>query len=211
VTVDEFWALIEESGRHSADGDDRAAWLAEQLARRPLEEIVEFQLRRAEVKKAADTWPMWGAAYLICRGWCSDDVFWYFQSWLVGFGRETFERVTADPDALADLPQVLSQVDGEAAGEADGDDDGEDDEQDGEAPQWEALDYVAEDAYARATGADDGLSRLLEERGIDLPVNPEPADDGLPGSQAERARGLPRLSRLFPDEDMVIRMPGEGW
>jgi len=32
--------------------------------------------------------------------------FWYFLPWLVGLGREYFDRVVADPDALADVPEV---------------------------------------------------------------------------------------------------------
>ena len=191
MNVDEFWALIEESGRHGSYADERAEWLAETLAQRPTEEIVEFQLRQAEVKKAADTWQMWGAAYRVCRGWCSEDVFWYFQSWLIGLGREAFERVTVDPDALADVPAVLRQLNLE-------------DDDEWQEPQWEALDYVAEDAYERATGGEQALADVLEERGIELAVDPSPPDDDLPGGQAEHASRLPRLSALFPDEDLII-------
>lgn len=36
---------------------------------------------------------MWGAAWQITQGFCSDDVFWYFQPWLVGLGRGAFARV----------------------------------------------------------------------------------------------------------------------
>ncbi|MCT9933450.1 DUF4240 domain-containing protein [Planotetraspora sp. A-T 1434] len=211
MDADEFWALIDGSARQVAGRnehaglderggpdlraalDERAEWLTEALSRRSPEEIIGFQIRRAEVKKAADTWPMWGAAYLIADGWCSEDVFWYFQSWLISLGRETFERVTAEPDLLADVPAVLRQLDGE------------DDEW--EEPQWEVLDYVAERAYERVTGEEDGLANALWRRGIDLAVNPEPPDDGLPGGQAERAGRLPRLSRLFPNQQLASPTP----
>lgn len=47
-------------------------------------------------------WDLWGAAY-VAKGGASDDGFEYFQRWLISRGRTDFERVLADPDALADL------------------------------------------------------------------------------------------------------------
>jgi hypothetical protein len=38
-------------------------------------------------------------------GGCSDDMFEYFRAWLVAQGRETFDRVLADPQSLADLDE----------------------------------------------------------------------------------------------------------
>jgi hypothetical protein len=46
-----------------------------------------------------------GAAYLI-NGRCSDDGVEYFRGWLIAQGRATYERVVADPDALADLRDI---------------------------------------------------------------------------------------------------------
>ncbi|MFF5497583.1 DUF4240 domain-containing protein [Streptomyces aquilus] len=40
------------------------------------------------------------------NGGCSDDGFDYFRGWPIAQGREDFERATADPDALAELPAV---------------------------------------------------------------------------------------------------------
>lgn len=49
--------------------------------------------------------PLWAAAYVI-NGGCSDDGFDYFRGWLIMQGREVFEQVLADPEALADNPTV---------------------------------------------------------------------------------------------------------
>jgi hypothetical protein len=57
--------------------------------------------------------PLWAAAYLI-NGGCSDDGFDYFRGWLIVQGREVFERIVADPDALADLPAIRAQAPGMA-------------------------------------------------------------------------------------------------
>lgn len=48
------------------------------------------------------SWKLWGAANL-ANGGASDDGFEYFRCWLIAKGRKTFERVVADPDALADV------------------------------------------------------------------------------------------------------------
>lgn len=53
--------------------------------------------------------PLWVAAY-IANGGCSDDGFDYFRGWLIAQGREAFERVVADPDALAELPIVQASA-----------------------------------------------------------------------------------------------------
>ncbi|MEU9886933.1 DUF4240 domain-containing protein [Sphaerisporangium sp. NPDC051011] len=183
MDIDGYWALIEGARAHTEDLDERAEWLVEQLARRTPAQIIEFELRHAEVRKAADTWPMWGAAMLLNDGWCSDDVFWYFQAWVIGLGQQVYERATAAPDTLLDAPEVRHLASGC---------------DDAEPPEWEILDYVANDAYERVTGEEYGLWRVLEERGIDLPRNPAPADDGIEGGQAEHARYLPRLCAAFP-------------
>ena len=48
----------------------------------------------------AESWDMWGAAYLI-NGGCSDDGFVYFRAWLIAQGRATYSAAVADPDTLA--------------------------------------------------------------------------------------------------------------
>lgn len=96
---------------------------------------------------------MWGAAHLICDGLCSDDGFWYFQCWLIGLGRETFERVAADPDALAGLPLVHDLVSR-----------GPNSWADDEWPDWESLDFVAGAAYERVTGLPEGLEEATRAR-----------------------------------------------
>jgi Protein of unknown function (DUF4240) len=48
---------------------------------------------------------LWGAAYLI-NGGCSDDGFDYFRGWLLSQGHATWQAALADPDSLADHPQI---------------------------------------------------------------------------------------------------------
>jgi len=102
----------------------------------PQAEIVDFQVWLDRVWRRADTWDMWGAAYLLCDSLCSGDGFWYFQVWLIGLGRDAFQRAVANPDNLASLPEVL-RLAGRPVDDWSHDD----------WPDWESLSYVAWEAY----------------------------------------------------------------
>lgn len=105
---DEFWKLIGETGSGS-DPDDQAQALEAALATRSPEEIVDFERHMANLLASSYTWELWGAAYLI-NGGCSDDGFDYFRGWLIAQGQSVFEGALADPDSLADLPDLEGDV-----------------------------------------------------------------------------------------------------
>ncbi|MEU9620815.1 DUF4240 domain-containing protein [Streptomyces sp. NPDC098085] len=183
-----FWALIEGSRHQSHAPDGRLDSLREQLMRRPLPEIVQFQACLHRVRRPIDTWEMWAAAEQIFGGRCSDDSFWYFQFWVVGLGREAFGRAMADPDSLAAVPELRR-----LAGRP------ETTWSDGEWPEWESLDYVAAEAFDALTGEEEGLEEALEAAGLDIPCNPEPSGGQWDVRDVDEAsRRLPRLSRMFP-------------
>ncbi len=187
VTVEEFWALVERSAAETDNGEARAEWLTAQLAGRSLDDIIAFEIHLTEQRKRVDTWEMWGVATYLCQGFCSGDGFFYFQPWLVGLGRETFERVAADPDALAEVAAV-QRLAGRPVREWDDD----------EWPEWESLNYVALHAYAQVTGEEDGLDDALEARGQDRVCEPEPDGEDRDYTSAEvRAVRIPRLAALF--------------
>ncbi|MFD8951587.1 DUF4240 domain-containing protein [Streptomyces xanthophaeus] len=71
----------------------------------PVEEIVAAEQVRWDLMVDSCSNPLWAAAYL-AHGGCSDDGFDYFRGWLIAQGCDVFERVAADPDALAELPIV---------------------------------------------------------------------------------------------------------
>lgn len=128
------------------------------------------------------------AAAFVIWGYISDDGFNDFKAGLVGLGRDTFERVVADADTLADLPPVQAA----AAGRSDR-----------IVLAAEAIDSAAATAYGRRTGDDDAFWDVLDS----LP----PDDDeygprtgerwsGRFGSPEDAARipvRLPRLHDLF--------------
>ena len=166
---------------------ERTQWLTENLARLPAPAIIEFELHLTAQRKRVDTWLMWGAAWIIMQGWCSDDGFFYFQPWLVGLGNQTFERVADNPDHLAGIPQIQRLADRRSSGWSDD-----------EWPEWELLNYAARNAYERASGEADGLDNALEAQGLRRICDAAPEGDRWnyddPG---ERLARLPRLTALL--------------
>jgi hypothetical protein len=106
--VDQFWAVVEQ-GRAQAHNPSDAEEVAERtrqaLTALPAAEVGKLNQPLRDLMAASYRVDLWGAAYQL-NGGCSDDGFEYFRGWLLAQGREVFERVVADPDALADLPVV---------------------------------------------------------------------------------------------------------
>ncbi|MGQ0838486.1 DUF4240 domain-containing protein [Actinokineospora sp.] len=183
MTDEAFWRLIERAAEQPGDLDERTEWLAEELTRLPVPQIVDFARKLSSVRLRADTWTLWAAAGLIQDG-CSDDGFWYFQLWLLSLGRATFERVVAEPDALAEVDAVRALARKPMNAWSDQD-----------WPEWESLDFAAHEAHQEVTGRDCGLDEAL---GAELPVAPDPAGEDWDAADPEEvARRLPRLTALF--------------
>ncbi|MFF4354235.1 DUF4240 domain-containing protein [Streptomyces sp. NPDC001530] len=195
MDTDSFWELIEQCRRHSRSQDERLAWLRDQLSRRPPAEAVRFQVCLDQVTHEAFTWDLWAAADRIFGGWCSDDGFCYFGLWLVGLGRAAFARAVADPDTLADTPEVRCLAGRPREGWNNDD-----------WPGWESLDYIAMEAYGRLTGVDDDCGDAFHEA-VDAVEAEQGGANGNLGPRGARwdvrredeaARRLPKLSAMFP-------------
>jgi hypothetical protein len=99
----QFWEIIEAGGRRAAkDPERQLAAIRKRLAKLSPEELVDFHHTFNKKLADANTWNLWGAAYLI-NGGCSDDGFHYFRAWLISRGRSVYEAAVADPDSLAGL------------------------------------------------------------------------------------------------------------
>jgi hypothetical protein len=100
---DRFWALIAAS--HKTAGGDTGRQekaLEAQLQKLPVQELITFQNRYYQLRGAAYTWPLWGAAYII-NGGCSDDGFCYFRDWLIAQGPDVYRQAVADAEWLVNL------------------------------------------------------------------------------------------------------------
>ncbi|WP_309109448.1 DUF4240 domain-containing protein [Zhihengliuella sp.] len=140
VSVVEFWEVVEGS-RRVAGGDVEAQVEALQgaLGRFAPERIAGFEQVFVSLHRRLYDWGLWGVAYLLLGG-CSDDGFVDVRSWVIGQGRDFYERCLADPRALASG----GLEDREDIGDA------------------ELLAYAAGEAYEEVTG------RELEEDYPDL-------------------------------------------
>jgi hypothetical protein len=178
MDMQQFWKLIEDARRQvpdPADGEEVAARAAALLSAYPREETAAAGQVLRELMTGSYRTPLWAAAYVI-NGGCSNDGFDYFRGWLILQGREVFEHVVADPDALADLPVIRAQAPGAAYLEC------------------EDTLYIASRAYRAATGEELPPHPFpIRHRELD------PAWDFDFDDQIEMKRRLPRLAALFLD------------
>jgi Protein of unknown function (DUF4240) len=102
----QFWALI-EAAKAATGGDCRAqtAQLIAALREGSVDEVLAWDRIHDELMAESYGWDLWGAAYLI-NGGCSDDGFDYFRGWLLSQGHAIWQAALADPDSLADHPEV---------------------------------------------------------------------------------------------------------
>jgi Protein of unknown function (DUF4240) len=155
----DFWQLIAESRRDSADADvDQAQALKGALQRLDTAGVATFQRAFVQASQSLYTWKVAAASDLVC-GSLGDDLFTDFRSWVIAHGEHAYERVVENPDALAEFEDL---DDGCGAGEPFG--------------------FAASEVYADKSGRnawDDGLP-ILEP-------STQPAGERIDGDAALRA------------------------
>jgi hypothetical protein len=78
----------------------------------PLSEVIGFQRIVEELEAESFRVDLWGAALVIHRMgpvddfWCSEDSLSGFREWLVEQGQQVYQAAIADPDSLADDPEL---------------------------------------------------------------------------------------------------------
>lgn len=99
-----FWEIIDNVKISAETNDERINILKHKLTNFTAEEIIVFQKYYEKYIAAANTWILYGAAYLMNDG-CSDDGFRYFRDWLISEGKSVYELALIQPDSLAVLPK----------------------------------------------------------------------------------------------------------
>ncbi|WP_380282594.1 DUF4240 domain-containing protein [Kitasatospora purpeofusca] len=179
-----FWALMDGLSRRAGGRHERLEWLSGTLRRGSAAEAVEFQARLEAACAAVATGALWRAVRRIEGGLCSDDGFDYFALWLVAQGQGTYRAVLADPDALADVAEVRALVGRDLR-----------EWRDDEWPEWEELDYVAQEVFGELTGQED-----CEEAFYGALDAIQEAEEDTDTAEAVATAGTPRLDALFPAE-----------
>jgi hypothetical protein len=106
---DQFWKLIVQANKEAAgDLEAMVGTLSALLQKRPLQDLITFTNRWRQLRGEANTWALWGAAYII-EGGCSDDGFTYFRDWLIAKGPDRYKPAMADPESLIDVDRDEEQ------------------------------------------------------------------------------------------------------
>jgi hypothetical protein len=115
MSDDRFWALIGTTTAFESDPERQLKALLAALEKLSIEDIEAYEAAFHEQMRRSYSWDLWGAAHVV-HGEASDDGFEYFRCWLISKGRGVFEKVTADPDSLADIlaPNVEGVLEFEA-------------------------------------------------------------------------------------------------
>ncbi|MEL5958309.1 DUF4240 domain-containing protein [Streptomyces sp. CLV115] len=182
-----FWTLMDELSRRPGDRHERLEWLRGELRCRPAAERVEFQARLEAACDAVATDALWRAVDRIEGGLCSDDGFDYFALWLVAQGQGTYQAVLADPDALADVAEVRAVV-GRHAREW----------RDDEWPEWEELDYVAQEVFDEPAGQEGDCGEAFYEALEAVQETWAKPEEEIDTAEVTARTGTPRLDALFP-------------
>jgi Protein of unknown function (DUF4240) len=108
VDTNAFWDLVADTRAQAVAANpesvvaEHVATMTAALEMLPDDEVRGFYRELRAVRARANSWDLWAAAY-VALGGASDDSFLDFRNWLISHGRETYERVLADPDSVADL------------------------------------------------------------------------------------------------------------
>jgi hypothetical protein len=122
-----FWQLMEKTRDPSdEDGYRQIELLVEELVKLSVEDILDFDRIFDQFMDRAYSRNLMVAVAIF--GFGGDDSFTDFRGWLIGQGKEIYERVLADPDSLADVVDEDTDT------------------------QPESLAYVSMYAYERKTG-----------------------------------------------------------
>jgi len=107
---DTLWEVVERV-RKKSRGKLEPAIRAFEAELRALDDttLLRAEAAFADAMARADTWDLWGAAFLI-HGVISDDMFWDVRAGLVALGREVFDAALKDPDSLASVRCLVERT-----------------------------------------------------------------------------------------------------
>jgi hypothetical protein len=108
VNKDEFWKMIDASIDATRDmyQEERLHSILSEYER---EEIADFERHFEHLRAISDRGDIWAAAMSLNGGYCSDNGFLYFRSWLISRGKDVFLAAVNNPNSLANVDIELSE------------------------------------------------------------------------------------------------------
>ncbi len=106
----EFWKMIDITHK-GGNGNPfkQSELMTDALLKLSEAELLEYDTIFRALMDEAYVVDLWEAAYIIGCG-CGDDGFMDFRGWLIGQGKETFEKALLDPESLVDLVERGSET-----------------------------------------------------------------------------------------------------
>ncbi len=98
-----FWELIDKSKNAAPTHfETQCVTLTELLIPYDERDIIEFEhILRAQIERA-NTWPIMAASFVVCS-FISDDTYEDFRAWIVGQGKENFDKILRDCNEITNL------------------------------------------------------------------------------------------------------------
>lgn len=98
-----FWELIDQARKApNSNFETQCVTLTELLTAHTTEDIIAFEhLLRQKIEQAS-SWPVMAATFVVCS-FISDDTYEDFRAWLVGQGKDNFNKAIKDPNTICDF------------------------------------------------------------------------------------------------------------
>jgi len=179
MPTDSFWEIIEQTTGNK-DQDSQEIALRKALDRISADDILGFELAFDAQFVRAESWDLWGAAY-VANGGASDDGFAYFRYWLISRGHDAFEKVLANPDDLAEIVPADAE----------------------NSLEFEAFAYVASELWVAKVGKDfDALNDIRREAANCRPLQSGPSGKPFAEDPEHLAKRYPKLWARFGDNPL---------
>lgn len=181
MTENTFWKIIDHSLRLNPPGSDgQYQVIADSLAQLTPEELIAFENQLTLQKTRAFCFPVLMANFIL-QSYINDDIFEDFRLWLISFGRQKFEAILDNADALAEFSNIKDPI---------------------EDITGEGLVFAAREAYEAKTGKDDFLKKVTTATEPDT-------DYSWPESIAQLEAMLPKLFRKYWDKNRIYELGSE--
>lgn len=114
MTDERFWDLISRArgGSEPTTPSATPEAMGDLLRLEDDKEVIGFGQTFVRKLCEINTWPLWGAGYVLGGG-MGDDGFHYFRSWVIGKGEEAFNAAKTDPDAISAFVEDECELDNE--------------------------------------------------------------------------------------------------